>query len=254
MLDLHGPNDQPTGDIIEILKFKSLASTNQQANDLLKNGQTPPFWVLADEQTAGRGRHGRQWQSANGNLYTTTGRHFSLEAGALSSLSLVTGVALYDAITNSATRPLNLTLKWPNDLLSGEAKLGGILIESQKSQQATGYDLAIGIGLNISAHPSLIERKTSSLSALGHNGTRDQIFNELTKSFDNWLNIWNKGEGLAAILDAWLKRAAPLNTAISVRLGDKRLEGRFAGLDKSGALLLKREDDSLKIITGGEVL
>lgn len=254
MNEYNGPLDPQTGETIKIHKFMTLASTNLEAGKWFQQGQSSPFWIVADEQSAGRGRQGRIWQSEAGNLFTTTGRRFQCDPANLASLSLVTGIALYDAIMATTATPLNLTLKWPNDLLCNNAKLGGILIESQKSSTLSGYDIAIGIGVNIKAHPVVKDRETISLSALGANVTRDAVLNALTEKFETWLSVWAEGAGLNRIITAWSKRAAPLNTPISVKLGHSKIEGRYAGLDETGALKLKLEDNSLKLITGGEVL
>lgn len=254
MQDLHCQPCDRAADTPEIHHFTTLASTSVEARRWLMEGRTPPFWIVADTQSEGRGRQGRVWQSEPGNLYVSTGRRFSAPPATLATLSLVAGIAVHEAIAKAAATPLTLTLKWPNDIQVGEAKLGGILVESQKSAEPGAYDLTIGIGINITSSPALEERQTTHLAALAPSIARDDLLSELITSFESWLKIWNEGQGLETIITAWQQRAAPLGTPLKVRLGSNRIEGRFAGLDPSGSLLLKQNDGTTRTITGGELL
>lgn len=257
----------------EIITCASLGSTSGKAWALLEEGRPLPFWVLANQQTEGRGRHGRQWQSAPGNLFTSTARSFRTRPEKTASLSLVVGLAALEAIENAAAKQLDLTLKWPNDILHQQAKIGGILIEAQaapprtedqdqtregKPQDTTkggGATIAvIGIGINIVSHPELDDRRAEHLNALGLDLDRDQLLAALIPSVQQRLEQWQQSPSLEEVCKAWLARSEPLNTLITVKIGSEIIEGRFKGLDDHGALLLALPDNSTRTITGGEVL
>src|SRR6185437_11516664 len=129
----------------------TLASTNAEALALARGGERGPLWVVAREQTAGRGRRGNSWVSPPGNLYATLLLTDPAPAEYAPQLSFVAVLALYDAIAASAPALRKaLALKWPNDLLCGSAKLAGILIEGERAADALA--VAIGIGVNCGSH------------------------------------------------------------------------------------------------------
>lgn len=214
----------------------------------------PPFWIVSDEQTAGKGRQGRNWVSLKGNLFTSTGQQIRANGSMLSTLSLVTGIAVYEAIKKTSKSPLDLTLKWPNDILLGGAKLGGVLIENVSQLNAQTSNVVIGVGVNIRSNPVVEGRETTCLDEHGAKLTRDILLNAFINELDQWLQRWDQGNNLKEIRTAWLERAAPIGAPLSVKVGQERLIGKFAGLDKNGALLLELQDKSIKLITGGEVL
>ena len=238
----------------KILHFPKLNSTNSHAKQLLEEDQALPFWVVADEQTQGRGRMGRDWVSVKGNLFTTTVRRVRAKPAKLSALSLLTGVALYEAIDGIANGSVALSLKWPNDILSNHAKLGGILIETQPTDTIDQTDLIIGIGVNITSNPALENKDTVCLASLGVSTSRDRLFEALAGHFITWLERWDHGKNNADIIAAWLEKAHPLGTVLTVQSGPKQVKGRFMGLNEQGALLLKLDNNEMKTITGGELL
>lgn len=250
---------------VKIQQFHSLGSTNECARQWFEQGTDAPFWIIADEQTNGRGRQGRNWVSLKGNLFISTGQSIRANGTKLTGLSLVSALALYDAVINTISQTKNdptkigdlkekLQVKWPNDLLVNGAKLGGILIENLSPPNAATSNIIAGFGLNITSNPVVDERDTTSLHGLGLNATRDQIANALILSWDHWLKRWDNGNNFDEIKTSWQKHASPLGTNISVKIGPNRLEGKFAGLDQYGALKLEQKDGTIKLITGGELL
>ena len=155
-------------------------------------------------------------------------------------LSLVTGIAAFDAVTAlfdpiPGTPPLRL--KWPNDLLIGEAKLAGILIESQ--MQGTTIVAMAGVGINIAKAPEINGRVLTCLA--DHSGNPPAVpvlLQELAQRMHDCLQVWAKGAGFALIREAWISRALPEGTAMMVNAGAGPVAGTFAGLDMDGALLL----------------
>jgi BirA family biotin operon repressor/biotin-[acetyl-CoA-carboxylase] ligase len=154
----------------------------------------------------------------------------------------VAAVALHETV--SAFAPdRSFTIKWPNDLLSGPAKMSGILLE--RADDA----VVIGTGVNLAHHPADIDRPATSIAALIGTAPEPRIFLEaLADSFARWLGRW-RSEGLAPIRTRWLAAAHPIGTALSTSAGD----GLFDGLDGTGALRLRLADGTHRVIHAGDV-
>jgi BirA family biotin operon repressor/biotin-[acetyl-CoA-carboxylase] ligase len=199
-------------------------------------------WLVAERQTAGRGRQGRAWQSPPGNLYASGLVEVREGDPPASSLALVTGLAVIDALGISS-----LLLKWPNDVLSGNAKLAGILLERQ------GDQVVIGVGINVAHYPDLPGRPAISLAALGVTTTTDAAVAALAVTVAQWVETWRTA-GLTAIRAAWLERAHPIGTPLSAALPDgTSLDGIFDGLTPDCALQLRLADGTTRVIHAGDV-
>ncbi len=149
-------------DRIAIAEFDEVDSTNSEALRRAATGETGPLCVVARRQSGGRGRAGRSWMMADGNLAASFLFQPDCPDVCLPQLSLVAGLAVHDAVASLRLREdFRLRLKWPNDLMVGPAKLGGILVESTTFDQARVA--VIGIGLNISVAPVVPGRQTIAL-------------------------------------------------------------------------------------------
>jgi len=222
-------------------------STNADLLALAREGASDGTWLYADQQTAGRGRQGRSWVSPLGNLYASGLVRLHPDDPPTSTLALVAGIAAIDVL-QSYLPTENLRLKWPNDVLVGQAKLAGILLERE------GDAVVIGIGANLATHPTDLARPATSIAALGGHivPVRDVIV-ALAERLSYWRNIWLR-EGVAPIAAAWAARAHPLGTPLAVDTGDpQRLAGVFDGLDRTGALRLRLADGSISVIHAGDV-
>ncbi len=226
---------------IRSLVLDETGSTNREALARAAEGETGPLWIMARRQTAGRGRSGRSWASERGNLHATLLTHMACPPSAIAQISLVTGVAVYDAIVESAGRvPRGLRLKWPNDVLVGQAKCAGILAESVLGRNTA--TVAIGVGINLAWHPGDLGREATHLAAQGIDVSPDAMLELLAAAMDRRLTQWNNGTGFAAVRAHWLERAGPAGEACSVNTGAEVIAGTFAGLDEGGALLI--DDDA----------
>lgn len=213
---------------------------------MARDGAPEGSWLRADVQTGGRGRHGRTWVSPPGNLYASTIVRRLPGDPPPQTLAMLTAVAL-DELLQIWLPADRLTIKWPNDLLVGGAKISGILLE------AAGEAVVVGIGVNLAHHPDLPDRAVTSLTAQGATTPAPADFVvDLTESFARWLGRW-RSEGLAPILARWQVRAHPIGTALSVREGDGVIDGLYDGLDADGALRLRSADGSVQIIRAGDV-
>jgi BirA family biotin operon repressor/biotin-[acetyl-CoA-carboxylase] ligase len=237
-----------------LVAFESLDSTNEQARRLAMDGTQDGTVVWAKSQSAGRGRQGRPWLSPEGNLYCSIVIRPEVPAGDAAQLSFVTALALVQAVVGLLPDHVEMRYKWPNDLLLDGRKAGGILLESSGSTDG-GLDwLIVGAGLNVDHYPAVTNGyPATSLRAVGVGsvGLRD-ILNRYIYGFAQWRTRWQK-EGIVAVREAWLERAAQLGEDITVRQPSGQLTGRFFGLDEVGALLLDLPDGSRRTISAGDV-
>lgn len=232
-----------------LLRLPSVDSTNAEALRRAAAGERGPLWILADVQTAGRGRAGRSWVSEPGNLHASLLVTLSAPAPKAYQLSLVTGVAVYDAIRNAMQpAPAALRLKWPNDILIGAEKAGGILIESTSS--AAGLCAVVGIGIDIARTPPSLDRPATHLAAHGACPAPDELLAHIAAAAEDWLATWDEGRGFDAIRNAWLKRAHPIGERMSIDTGAERIAGAFHGLDDDGALVLDTEAGARRFTFG----
>ncbi len=243
------PDAWPAG--LALHHHAQIDSTNEEAKRLAASGARGPAWIAADTQSAGRGRRGRAWMSEPGNLFCT---HLFAPGCAMplaAQLSFVTALAVHDAVASFGVD--DLTLKWPNDLLIGGAKVSGILIESAPGP--TGHAdqdplLAVGIGVNILAAPEDTPYPASCLAAHGVTTEPLTLLAQLARSFAARCAQWDRGNGFAGIRADWLDRARGLGGPITVRLHDEVIEGEFVSLDADGALEIRARDTVRKISAG----
>jgi BirA family biotin operon repressor/biotin-[acetyl-CoA-carboxylase] ligase len=211
-------------------------------------GERGPLWIAARQQTAGRGRRGRPWLSAPGNLHATLLLTDPSPPAAAPQLGFVAGLALHDAA--AATAPAlaaSLALKWPNDLLCKGRKIAGILIEGEGNPIAA----AIGIGVNCRGHPATAA--ATDFAANGAAVAAEALLDALAAAMRERLGQWSRGVGFAAIRAAWLERAYGLGDRLLVRLVDRETTGCFETIDAAGRLMLRQGDSSVEAIAAGEV-
>lgn len=228
---------------IQILHYNTIDSTNTEARRLSENGERGPIWIVADEQTAGRGRLGRQWHSEPGNLYSTLLFPCNAPTAKLSQISFVAALAVHDVAT-TFVKDANITLKWPNDCLIDGAKFCGIL-----SEVLAPGRIALGIGINIAHAP-----KDTPYAATHLKGTTVKAAHEvLSASLQKWLNIWNNAQDFETIKFAWESKALNLGKVVSVDTGRAIRQGIFKGLGDDGAMILTQSDNTEITIHAGDV-
>ena len=173
-----------------------------------------------------------------GNLYASLLQALACSPAVVHQVSLVAGVAVFDAICAVAgeKRIAGLRLKWPNDVLIGEAKCAGILAESQMGDREPVVVAVIGIGINLVSHPGDLARATTSLAAHGVEATPEQMLGALAESMQHWLEVWDNGAGFARVRAAWLERGGKAGESLAVDTGSEKIAGTFVDLDADGAL------------------
>jgi BirA family biotin operon repressor/biotin-[acetyl-CoA-carboxylase] ligase len=238
---------------VRLLAYDEIDSTNAEALRLLRAGERGPLWIAAERQSAGRGRRGRRWVSVPGNLHASLLLTDPGPAEHWPQLSFVAALAVHDAVVEVApeVRPM-LELKWPNDLLLAGSKFAGILIEGEGSEEEGA--VAVGVGINCSAHPAETPYPATNLAAGGASVAAAELFAALSIKMPGRLAQWNGGNGFATIRTDWLARAAGLGENIRVGLADREIAGRFEGLDEAGCLVLIGPDGGKAAVTAGDVI
>ena len=238
-----------------IIRLSETASTNKDAMRLALAGEHLPLWVAAERQSAGRGRAGRTWVSAAGNLHASVAISLSAPPALAGQLALVSGLALYEAVRADVPPAQNicLRLKWPNDLLIGLAKVGGILVESTTARGGSEFIAVIGFGLNIVSAPDNLGREVTSLRDAGLETGSGPLLQSLADELNNWLARWDEARGFDGIRKDWMERAGPFGEQISINSGKGQVLGTYQGLSETGGLLAEVEGRR-ETITFGDVM
>lgn len=203
-------------------------------------------WLIAERQTAGRGRSGRTWFDGAGNFMGSTVVRPGPGDPPPASLALVTALAVHAAIAEFLPQQAVPQFKWPNDLVIGRSKLAGILLEAE------GRSVVIGIGVNLAAAPALPDRPTTCIADHAEPPSLAAFAQRLAETFAQEVERWRL-YGLDAIIRRWLALAHPVGIPLAVS-GEPDLRGTFAGLDAQGALQLRLPDGTTRIINAGEVV
>ena len=228
-------------------------STNSDALAAAGNGAPHGSVYLADEQTAGRGRGNHAWHSVSGQgLYVSVLLRPALPREHLSLLPLAAGLAAAAAIHTVTGIPIDL--RWPNDLLIGPLKTGGILVESRSSSSSLTQAVIVGIGINVHQRqfdPGLSTPATSLDVAAGRIVSRRQLLVALLKS----LQRETSGMADSAAAQAIPARIAQVSSWVSGRRvqvhGPQACTGITAGLDAHGFLLVRTSGGLVQVQTGG---
>jgi BirA family biotin operon repressor/biotin-[acetyl-CoA-carboxylase] ligase len=227
-----------------IKRLETTASTNDDAKRAAEAGEAEGLVIHALQQTAGRGRHGRTWQSPEGNLYCSVVLRPKNAPQSFGQYSFVAALALGHTV-KAFLPDVAVTLKWPNDVLAGGKKISGILLESGE-----GY-LIVGMGLNVLHHPEDALYPSTSLHAMGAgmpavDAVRDALLGYLWHWYDVMRTI-----GFAPVRSAWIANAQ--KGQMSVKLPDGAVEGSFETIDEQGYLVLRLADQTERVIATGDV-
>jgi BirA family biotin operon repressor/biotin-[acetyl-CoA-carboxylase] ligase len=201
-----------------------------------------PAWFLGLEQTAGRGRRARAWSSPRGNFHGSLLLFPTERPDQVALRSFAAALALRDAFVALTGVPQAFSLKWPNDVLLNGAKVAGILLEAT-SAGAGVQALAIGIGVNLIAHPdqSVMEEgalpAVSLLSETGIRVTPEAFLDALAPAYAKWEAVFT-AQGFAPLREAWLSQAAKIGEHIRARTGKDTFYGVFETIDSQGNLIL----------------
>jgi len=237
-----------------VIFFERVGSTNDVACQRAAAGEAEGLLVVADEQTAGRGRMSRSWWEPKG-----AGLLFSLllrpgiPAARAGQLPMCLGLAAVEGI-ESVTR-LRPALKWPNDLLLDGRKLGGMLADLRTVGDQVQYAV-LGLGLNVNAvPPALVATSISLASVLGRAVDRVDLLADILARYEAWYERLLAAEAEAGepICAAWAARLDTLGRDVTVSTIEGLLHGRAVGVSPEGALLVEGQNGQVRAVWGGDV-
>lgn len=246
-------NWYPTVDSTNLVALKLALASGEMGNDArLLDKQ----WVVAAEQTSGRARRGRSWHSPVGNLYTSLLLTGNIRAETASQLGFVAGVSIAEAISQATAQfggpKVNVSLKWPNDILLDGAKSAGILLELSRAPNGLPV-LVIGIGINIAIKAENTGYQTASLNHSGIMCSPGEMFELLSLYWCVNYNLWLSTGGIQKIQKKWLDHAAGIGQTIHVRIADQIVSGVFETIDDEFRCIIRRSDGQLVKISSGDV-
>lgn len=228
-----------------------MASTNDEAKRLASDGAPEGTVVVAETQTAGRGRRGRVWASPKGNLYVSMILRPRIEPAAAPPLAPAMGLAVALAIEDVA--PLTAELKWPNDVLVGGKKVAGVLTESViAGGKLSAVIVGIGVNVGVELPPELAEIATTLSREAARNVRREEMEEALLRRMIEIYGRFLDG-GFAALVDEWNERDALAGKQVNIDAGGRLVEGAGAGIAPTGALRVRTAAGIVEITTG-EVL
>jgi BirA family biotin operon repressor/biotin-[acetyl-CoA-carboxylase] ligase len=238
----------------EIHHFETTTSTNAEAWRLAsEEGAINGEVVIAEHQTAGRGRRGRTWVSPSGtNLYLSAVLRPEIPPARAAEITLLAAVALAETLREAGAPA---TIKWPNDVQINGRKVAGILTELSADVDRVHF-IVLGIGVNLNVGqgdfpPDVAELATSLMAARGQSVPRALFTAALLTSLEAWLDRW-ADQGFGPIRSAWRKLSSTLGQEVLVKSDANELRGVAEDIDESGALLL-RVGNKLERVFAGDV-
>lgn len=237
----------------QMLYSESMTSTNIVLKQAAESGAAHGTVALCEEQTAGRGRRGRNWVSPKGQgLWVSLLLRPTLPPDRAQLITFAAAIAMAEAVEKETG--LEIHIKWPNDLVLQGKKVCGILLELSGDVETIAY-VVVGTGLNIGeqAYPPELESSAVSLqAALGHKAERAPILRSYLTAMEKYMDSLTQ-EGLPGILQAYERKSCTLGRAVRVTGGGEEFVGAAIGLDENGALLVKLEDGAIRRVLAGDV-
>lgn len=240
----------------EVFFYESVDSTNTIAAERAEKGAAEGVVVLADSQQKGRGRHGRCWESPSGvNIYMSIILRPEIETKDITLITIMAAIACAHALRRITG--LNLTIKWPNDLMVRNKKLGGILTELKTGHGRIIFAI-LGIGINVNiesnAFPDDIKQIATSVRAeTGKPYSREVISAEILNEIDHWYRVLHK-KGREMLLSEWQKLTSTLGKKVRVTVDKETFTGLAEAIDDEGMLLLRLPSGVLKRISSGDLI
>lgn len=239
----------------EIFLYETVDSTNTIASKLAQEGVAEGAVVIADSQVRGRGRFGRSWVSPPGvNLYMSIVLRPEMEPKDATLITIMAGVACTIALRR--VTGLHSTIKWPNDLMVSEKKLGGILTEIRIGQKRIEHAVT-GIGINVNMDldvlPDVVKEVATSIKMeTGKLFSRTKIIQEILNEISNWYNVL-KEKRHSELLSCWRQLTSTLGRKVEIILGNETLQGLAESITDEGMLIVRLPSGLSRIIQYGEL-
>ena len=239
----------------QLIRYASLPSTNTEAARLAVQGAEEGLCIIADEQTAGRGRLQRSWLSLKGTgIYFSTLLRPLIPLDQWPLITFVAALAVGDALRVACD--LETDIKWPNDLLAGERKICGILAEAIETPQGRAVVVGIGINLTKEAFPADLTNVAISVEeATTRHPEKESILAALVRAIAHWYSALHETGGQRKILEAWVARSSYAEGKwVRVINGDDVISGITRGVENDGALRVETSAAEMRIIRTGDVV
>lgn len=234
--------------------YEELASTNLQAKLDAENGAREGTLIVADMQTAGRGRRGRSWSSPPGtNVYFTLILKPDFRVELASMVTLVMGLAVAEGIRE--TCGLEARIKWPNDIVVNGKKVCGILAEMSTERDFIHY-VVMGVGINVARQdfpPEIAQTASCLEQECGRAVSRAEIMVNVMKAFETYYGIFRGDGSLAGLLDRYNGMLAGKDGEVRILDPKGEYRGISRGINPAGELLVEREDGTVEPVYAGEV-
>jgi BirA family biotin operon repressor/biotin-[acetyl-CoA-carboxylase] ligase len=251
---------------VTILTYDTIDSTNSEALKQARLGAAEGLCIVARQQTAGRGRHGRTWVSeSDAGLYFSIILRPKIDAKHVPLITLMAGIAVHDTLQDIGLKP---DIKWVNDILVNEKKISGILAETTETTDGVAVIVGIGINLKSSNFPPEIADIATSIQASsapykarvdafsGRGGSLlvEELTETLIKYLSYFYDLLTSENGPALIIDEWRRRSTYFSgKAVRITLENETITGVTDGLEPNGALRVQKTGGSVVFIQAGDV-
>lgn len=237
-----------------IIRFDSLDSTNLEAMRQARAGGPEGLCIVAREQTSGRGRLDRTWQSPkDAGLYVSIVLRPRLEMSSWPLITLMAALAVSDALLKACS--LRADIKWPNDICLADRKLCGILVETVDTEDKAAAIVGIGINLKSDMLPAALSSMATSVEeAGGCQADRELVLPELLKAFAERYEFLHSSQGPEHTIREWCANSSyAYDRRVNVSLENETFSGVTRGLESDGALRVETGDGRMRVVRAGDV-
>lgn len=235
---------------ISLVRLDTVTSTNDHASELASGGAPEGTVVLAERQTAGRGRRARSWVSEPGNLFASIIVRPKAEPARVAEIGFVAANAVVSTVREFVPKTVTVGAKWPNDVLVNGSKVSGLLLEAAPIAGDVVDWLVVGVGINLCRHPDDTLYPATSITEEGGTVVSPEaaiyaFYGHFARGLASW-----RADGFKTVRAEWLTHAAGIGEAVTVRLDRETLSGVFKDLDTDGALVLSQGTKTRRIAAG----
>jgi BirA family biotin operon repressor/biotin-[acetyl-CoA-carboxylase] ligase len=233
---------------LKIVHYRRLRSTNTTAYRLAQQSATEWTVVVADVQTKGRGREGKKWESLKGGLWFSVILRPNVPSPKLPLLQFLAAIATRQALENETG--MSVKLKWPNDLVLGSAKLGGILIESKTLGDSVSFAI-LGIGLNINQSKAQLPPEAISLRLVS--GKQHDLRLLLRAILDQMRSSYDDLDNPSKIMEEWWRNCVHRPLRVQVTVSKNTVTGVSRAIDEDGSLVIETDDHKIRRVSEGSL-
>jgi BirA family biotin operon repressor/biotin-[acetyl-CoA-carboxylase] ligase len=239
----------------QIQRYESLPSTNLEAARLAAEGAAEGLCVVSREQTAGRGRLQREWQSPkDAGLYFSIILRPTFPQQDWPILTLMAAVAIHEALREAFE--IEADIKWPNDLLVNDKKICGILAETVETKPGRAVIVGIGVNLLEGAVPETLKSEATAVELVTKRPAEaETLLEPLTRALARFYGLLGSADGAQRIFAEWTSRSSYASgKLVRVIEGDESFSGTTRGLERDGALRVETDDGKIRVVRAGDVM